>query len=213
MLGKVVYLSFNDPQSGHCHRHRTPCPTPCFPPINDELRHTFARLLMTSEEAPRYLPPSLNCSHHLSLGAGFLGSSHHSPDRCRSLGRLFTMRTHAFFVPVRGGGRIVMEVHDGWVEVLILFEVRMNPLGRETTKEGECRVAGAGCIWFPSRFLNCFLCKPCSPFGLASSWESSSPYSIASATDSVGKYPQMTSGLVSSTRSEGCAEGGRVKAV
>ena len=52
-----------------------------------------------------------------------------------------------------------MEVHDGWVEVLVLFdaqseiEVRMNPLGRERTREGECRVAEAGCIWFPTRFL------------------------------------------------------------
>jgi len=174
MLGKVVYLSFNDPQCGHCHRHRTPCPTPCFPPINDELRHTFARTLMSSDVAPRYLPPNLNCSHHLSSGAGFLD-------------RLTILPTDVDRWEVRGGGRIVMEVHDGWFEVLILFEVRMNPLGRERTKEGGCRVAGAGCIWFPTRFHNCFLCKPCSPFGLASSWENSSPYSIASATDSVGK--------------------------
>ena len=54
--------------------------------------------------------------------------------------------------------------------------------------------------------------------------EGSSPYSIgkvddgfrksiASATDSLGKYSQMTTGLVLPTRSEGCVEEGRIKAV
>jgi hypothetical protein len=38
----------------------------------------------------------------------------------------------------------------------IVDKFRMNPLGRERTKEGECGVTGAGCIWFPTRFLNFF---------------------------------------------------------
>ena len=37
--------------------------------------------------------------------------------------------------------------------------------------------------------------------------------SIASATDALVKYSQMTTGSVSPTRSEGCAEEGRIKAV
>ena len=49
-------------------------------------------------------------------------------------------------------------------------EVRMNPLGREGMKEGECRVAGAPRIWLPTRFLifffenlNCFNGHEASP--------------------------------------------------
>ena len=42
----------------------------------------------------------------------------------------------------------------------IVEEVRMNPLGRERTKEGACRVAGAGCIQLLTPFLDFFLCKP-----------------------------------------------------
>jgi hypothetical protein len=80
-----------------------PYPPPFFPLINDELPLNFARTLRSSELAPRYLLPRLDCSPTPSPRHRFLGWSHHSPDRCRSLGGFFTIRTHALFVPVRGG--------------------------------------------------------------------------------------------------------------
>jgi hypothetical protein len=43
------------------------------------------------------------------------------------IGRLFMIWTPTF-VPVRGGGRIVKEVHDGWVEGLVLFNVHARRL-------------------------------------------------------------------------------------
>ena len=61
MIGKLVYLSFYNPQCGRCHRHLTPISTPSLS-SNDKLRPTFARTLMSSEMAPHYLPPSLDCS-------------------------------------------------------------------------------------------------------------------------------------------------------
>ena len=39
------------------------------------------------------------------------------------VGRAFHGTDARLLVPVRVGGRIVMEVHDGWVEVLVLFDV------------------------------------------------------------------------------------------
>ena len=118
----------------------------------------------------------------------------------------------------------------------IVDEVGMNPLGRER-KEDKCRVATAGCIWFPTRFLNFFLfaklnqsqghasidMKHVRRSGRPLPRKHSSPYSIgrvdggfrksiASATDSLGKPSQMTTGSVSSTRPEGCAKEGRIKA-
>ena len=44
------------------------------------------------------------------------------------------MRTLVLFVPVRGGGRIVMEVHNEWVEVLVLFDVDNRNHGRGSNK-------------------------------------------------------------------------------
>ena len=54
----------------------------------------------------------------------------------------------------QGGGRIVMEVHDGWVEVLVLFYVHNRRSwtrfeGISMDEKGRKRVnvefAGAGC--------------------------------------------------------------------
>ena len=84
-----LYLSFYHPNVPSVIVIAHPYPPLSFPPINN------ARTLMSSDVAPCYLPPSLDCSPTTSP---WVGSSHHSPDRYRSLGGLFTIRAHAFFV-------------------------------------------------------------------------------------------------------------------
>ena len=74
---------------------------------------------MSSEVAPRYLPPSLDCAPTASPWVS---------DRLTILQPVSIVErafhdTAARLVPVQGGGRIVMEVYDAWVEVLVLFDV------------------------------------------------------------------------------------------
>jgi len=127
-------------------------PPPSFPPINNELRPNFARTLMSSEVELRYLPPSLDCSPTTSP---WVGSFHHSPDRCRLLGGLFTIQTLAFFVP---GGTCTMDGSR-------FSSCSMPTIGHggrgsnespwtRNDERGECRVGGAGCILFSTLFLN-----------------------------------------------------------
>ena len=126
-------------------------PPPHFPPINDELWPNFTRTLMSTEVALWYFlissatPPPL-------LGCRFFGSFHHSPHLFQLLGGVFKLWTHAFFVLMWGGRRIMMEIHDG--------EIWIDPLGWERMKEGECLAAGATCIRFPTWYLNFLLWKP-----------------------------------------------------
>ena len=127
---------------------------PCFLPFSDKLGPNFARTLMSSEVALCTCLPVSAAPPPPFLERRFLGSSHHSPYRCRLLGGLFTIRPQACSVPVRVGGRIMMEAR--WMvqgsclvrcpQSEILDEDRMNPFWQGGTKEGECRVAGAGCI-------------------------------------------------------------------
>ena len=87
---------------------------PCFPPISEEVRPNFAGTLISSEVAPRYLPSSRNCSPTASPRPQISWIVLPFSRPMLMVGRAFR-ETHAFFVPVRGRGRIVMEVHDGWV--------------------------------------------------------------------------------------------------
>ena len=49
MIGKLLYLSFYDPNVAAAIVITHPYPPPCFPPINDELRSNFAKtLILTS---------------------------------------------------------------------------------------------------------------------------------------------------------------------
>ena len=49
MIGKLLYLSFYDPNVAAAIVIAHPYPPPCFPPINDELRSNFAKtLILTS---------------------------------------------------------------------------------------------------------------------------------------------------------------------
>ena len=49
MIGKLLYLSFYDPNVAAAIVVAHPYPPPCFPPINDELRSDFAKtLILTS---------------------------------------------------------------------------------------------------------------------------------------------------------------------
>ena len=147
-----LYLSFSDPNVPSVIVIAHPYPPASFPPINNELRPNFARMLMSSEVEPRYLPPNLDCSPTTSPR---VGSSRHSPDRCRSLEGLFTIRTHAFFVP---GGTWTM---DGST----FSSCSMPTIGdrgrgsnespwTRNDERGEFRVGGAGCILFSTLFLN-----------------------------------------------------------
>jgi hypothetical protein len=140
-----------------------PYTPPRFPPIYDELRPNFERTLMSSEGAPRYLPPSLDCSPSTDF-----------------LYRLTILPTdvdrwafHNTDAPLLCSGARWREDGDGgarWMgrgsrlvrcpQSEIVDDVGMNPLGRERTKEGECRVAGPDL----SRFLYFFLRhEACSP--------------------------------------------------
>jgi len=96
-------------------------------------------------------------------------------------------------------------------------------------KRVNVKLQGPDVSGFPLAFF--FLCKAeppsfnrRSPFNRPLPRENFLPYSvgkvdggfrkfIASATDSLAKYSQMATGSASSTRSEGCAEEGRIKTV
>ena len=100
-----------------------PYPPPCLPPIGDELRSYFARTLISLSgtallaSQPQLLP------HLPPLGADFLYRLVILPTVNRWEGFSRYGRTPSLFVPVRGGGRVVMEVHVGWAEVLFLIDV------------------------------------------------------------------------------------------
>ena len=163
--------------------------------------------------------------HHFSSCTDFLDRLTILPtdtDRWDGFSRYLLCSSGRWRADRDGGSRLLLCPQSEIVD-----NVRMNPPGRERTQ--------AGCIWFPPRFLNFFLCKPepitrsrfhrheaCSPFRSSSSQgrlltlphrKSSFRRYIASATDSLGNYSQMTSVSVSSTCPEGCAEEGRIKAV
>ena len=166
MIGKLVYLSFYDPQCGRRHRHHTPISTPCFPSTNDKPRHDFVRTLMSSEVAPHYLLPSLDCSITTSPRAqiSWIVSSSSLP--MLIAGRAFhdadarLLFSRARWKAGRDGDARWMGRGSRLARCPHSETIRMNPLRRQRTKEGECRVAGVGCIWFPTRILIFFLCKP-----------------------------------------------------
>ena len=137
-----------------------PDPPPCFPPISDKLRPNFARTLISSEVAPHYLPSSLNCSPPPLLGHRFLGSSHHSPDRCWWLGGLFTTRTPSLFQCEVEGGSWWRCTMDG----SRLLSCSMSTIGDRGQGSNESpwsrQGEGAGCIWLATGFLSFSLCKP-----------------------------------------------------
>lgn len=79
------------------------------------------------------------------------------------------MGTHAFtlLVSVRGSGRILSD--DGWVKLLVLFNVRKRtswtrftgiPLDEKGRKKANVELQGPDASRLPVGFLNFFLCKP-----------------------------------------------------
>ena len=143
-----------------------PYPPPCFPPVNDKLLLNFTRTLMSSEVALRYLPPSLNCSPTTSPRAqiscivspfsppmSIAGRAFHDADARLPFSSVRWRADRDGVARWMGrGSRLVRCPHSEIVD-----EVRIYPLDE---KEDECRVAGAGCIQFPTCFPNFFLCKP-----------------------------------------------------
>ena len=88
--------------------------SPCLPPIDDELRSYFARTLISLSGTALRASQSQLLPHLPSLGADFLYRLVILPtdvDRWEDFSRYG--RTPSLFVPVRGGGRVVMEVHLG----------------------------------------------------------------------------------------------------
>ena len=138
---------------------------PCLPPIGDELRSYFARTLISLSDTALLASQSQLLLHFPSLGADFL----YRPvilltnvDRWEGFSRYG--RTPSLFVPVRGGGRVVMEVHLGWAEVLSLFDVHNRrswtrfkgiPFDEKGQKNVELR--GSDVSDFPLTFLTSFL--------------------------------------------------------
>jgi hypothetical protein len=129
MIIKLIYLSFCNPQYGHCHRHRAPISIPLVSlPSTTNSHLTSSSMLRSSEMAPQYFPPSLDCSPaaslrvqkphtYFTLSALLLTDVDHWEGRSDDTDAC--LRFGVCISEADPGG-----ADDGWVEILVVVRCR-----------------------------------------------------------------------------------------